>query len=211
MLDNYSQQKSDEHFEDDYKKFYDLLTNDEYDAIGTYTGYKYEDINDYLREGKMGTGEDEEIEEIVRNAEAGISKYKLTENLVVSRKSTDDIFRSLISEAFPNGVRLESTYHSDIDSFVNTINKFAGSLVHDKAFTSSSTSRHIWHGSVWFEIKLPKGTNCAYVNPMSHNKGEMEVLINRGARYRVVSARAGSTKDGYRPIVTLELVDFKAK
>lgn len=193
----------DDYFRPQFEKFMNAIKSDELDAVQRYTGSAYEEINDYLRAGKMGSGEDPEMEQLINNIENGLGRFKLAENLVVSRKSGDDIFSSL-QDANGNRVRFE--YGETPQEFVNKINHYVGSKVMDDGFTSTSTSRDVWNGRVWFEIQLPKGTNCAYIRPISWHSSEREVILNRGTQYQIVSARTQMYNGSVRPIVTLKVV-----
>ncbi len=63
-----------------------------------------------------------------------------------------------------------------------------GTTIEDKGFTSTSLHESVAaKGAVIAEIRLPAGARAAYIAPLSGRVSEDEVLINRGARFQVVS------------------------
>jgi hypothetical protein len=69
--------------------------------------------------------------------------------------------------------------------------KLIGKTFEDKGFFATSTSGDFggFGGNIRFEVEVPKGTMAAYVNHISHNKGEHELLLAAGLRYHVISVK----------------------
>lgn len=185
----------DEHFKPDVDEWVERMDSDEHAAVNTYTGNKYKAMNKYLREGKYGTGENPELEKLIETCERGISKFLLKENVKVWRKSTADLLNKL-------GI----PYNSNPEEYAKAISRCVGSVIQDKGFGSTSAKTTKWFGQVHYEIRLPKGSNAAYVNPISQNDRELEVIVNRGAEYRIVGARTQTVKGTLVPVVELELI-----
>lgn len=192
------------HFQGEVDRWRDKMSANEEEAVATYTGSSYQEINDYLRNDKYGTGDDKYYEQLIRQCDNGLKKFRLNENIEVHRRSTDDLLRSLnvrMSDFIDDWGDLDKT------AYVNEIKTRVGSLVHDKAFMSTSTQRDTWSGSVHYIIRVPRGSSGAYVEHISRNAGEREFLLNRGTRLRVDGAEVVG---GY-PTVTLTVVGRKLK
>ena len=179
------------------------MTEDEQRDVGVYTGYKYEDINKYLRDESMGSGEWPSMEEIIKNATSGINKFTLEHDMYVFRRSTSD----LLSE-------LGLTFHAgdDANAFVREVQASVGSKVADRGFVSTSVKHINWSGDVRYEIQVPKGTSCAYVDHISHNRGERELLLNRSTEFKIVGARVEKATEWFetdKPVVILRVVGRK--
>ena len=191
----------DKYFDAEVKRWLSEMDYDDRLAVETYTGWKYEDINPYLREGRYGSGDDPDMERLIDNATRGLNQFVLSENMHVYRKSDDDLFHDI-------DVHLGHGANS-VREFVDQINASKGSVVSDKGFTSTSTRSSTWSGRVHFEIMVPKGTKCAYVDSISRNHGERELLLNRGTNFKIVSAHIKKGEGFWSsdtPVVVLQVV-----
>ena len=66
------------------------------------------------------------------------------------------------------------------------LSKVIGEVLQDNGFTSTSPDASGgFSDSIEYIIKVPKGSEAMYVAPISHYESEQELLINRGARYKV--------------------------
>lgn len=83
------------------------------------------------------------------------------------------LYRKVGSQAFP----------SDIEP---------GDVYQDKGFISTSIDKNHWAGAWRFDIAVPAGANAAWVDPISDNKGEKEVILPRGSKFAVRSVDASS-------------------
>ena len=170
------------------------MLSDERKAVESYTGSGYRAMNSYLRHGNMGSGDDPAMEEKILNAENGIAKFKLSENMTVYRKSSSALLADL-------GVYYSEFSHN-VEGFVADMKARIGSIVRDKGFTSTSTRRSTWSGDVQYIIRVPKGTSCAYVEHISQHPSEREMILNRGTNFKVVSARVEHDV----PVIELQVV-----
>lgn len=190
-FNNSSSDAEEKHFRGAVKEWTSAMNDDEQSGVTTYTGSTYEKMNRYLREDKMGSGQDAYMEGLINRAASGVSKFKLKDNLTVYRKSGDSIFSEI-------GVKLGSSP----SEFVKEINSFRNTVIRDKGFTSTSTRDSKWSGKVHFEIQVPHGTNCAYVASISHFSSENELLLNHGTRFKIL----GASLKGDVPVVRLLVV-----
>lgn len=148
------------------------LTDDERKAIETYTGSMYDLINATLF-GQPTT--DSSLLKIISDAKAGLSKTKTTKDFVVWRGDTSDYVYQLLG----------GTPNQEPDR--KFIARSIGKTVEFKGFMSSAiTEGEAWtYKGVTVKIKVPKGTEGIYVDPVSMNNGEKEFLFNAGTRMKV--------------------------
>lgn len=141
----------------------DLITSEERYAVEVYTGSAYENMNAYLRGQISSTSYADEI----KQATEALKKASLPEEVIVRRGSDYNMLRELgvdISEANKD--------------------KMVGALVTDKGFMSTSPAFDGgFSGDIEYVIKVPKGSQAMYVDTISQNRGEEELLINRGGKY----------------------------
>lgn len=141
----------------------DEISPEELNGVRTYTGSGYSEMNKYLR-GKISATR---FEDEIKHAMAALEKASLPEEVIVRRGTDYNILTEL-------GVEI-SEANKD---------KLIGSVVTDKGFMSTSPSpRGGFSGTIEYIIKVPKGSQAMYVDPISVNRGEEELLINRGGGY----------------------------
>ena len=180
--------EEDKFFQNDYDEWRPKMTKAEYNGVREYTGATYRQMNKYLREGKYGSGENETLEKLIKNCYGGIKKFALKDNTLVYRSSSDDLLKQLSA----NGITLEYPQSISPSQFVANVKRFIGSTVVDKGFTSTSTRSNTWDGRVRYNIRVPKGTNAAYVNHMSQHKSEFEMILNHGTKFKITGAHVNS-------------------
>lgn len=145
--------------------FIKRLTSDEIDGVKAYTGYHYEEMNEYLR--GISSSISNMDKEAIKNATKALEKGKLPKDVIVRRGSGYNMLDEL-------GIDLKDK------------TKIIGSIVTDHGFTSTSPDTSGgFSGRIEYVIKVPKGSEAAFVDKMSRHKGEEELLINRGALYRI--------------------------
>lgn len=167
------------------------LDTNEYDAISYYCGYGYEEIKATLRP-------DSELDEDVRRTKAGMDDAarkkvamavkRMDEVIARERIPIDcDVFHGLTSLRWMKGAEIVPGSPVDLHP---------GDLLRDESFTSWSmdpwTSYHFAGGGpdmkgtgrypAVIRIKNPKGLPGIYVGG-----GEQEIILPRGASYRVTA------------------------
>lgn len=192
----------------DNDKWIASLTKKERSELEKYGfGASYYSINEQLRKEQVSKNMSGRVNAIER----AIDKAELKEPIIVSRASGDDLLRGLGVESIytiPNkpgdssdAIRLGMRSASEL---VSMVNKNIGSVVVDKAFTSTTakSGNTSWQDSALnnfvYHIKVPAGKGIgAYVGGMFdseyHHKDVTEFLLNRGSAFRIVGAYA---KDG---------------
>ena len=146
------------------------LSPEETQAVSDYTSDAYEELNEALRQERDFKGSSYNYPELDRQLEKAIDKFNLEHNTTFIRGS---------SSALLGGA-----------GTVEEINAMKGSIVHDKAYTS--TSAHTgggFDGEVVYHINTPKGKGIgAYVRGLSHFKNENEFLFNKGSAFKIMNA-----------------------
>lgn len=149
-------------------------TADQRAALTKYTGGSYTTINKCAR----GTAPcDEETKKVLANINAAMKPS--TRNVTLYRATNPQTF------GISTGEELES---------------LVGKVINDNGVISTSITKIGWSGKVHLEIEAPKGSNMAWVQPISLHPGENEMILAPGTHYEVVSYEKviGSYSTSYR-------------
>ncbi len=133
-------------------------TAEEKKAIHNYTNGFYDNMNEAMRFG-YHAGPKSHINHLV----AYLDKASLPHDVVVSRK---------VKGSYAEFLKAQASH--------------AGAEMTEYACASTSIDPQKWSGSVQMILRIPKGSKAAYVDSISANKGEREMLLQRGARYKVL-------------------------
>lgn len=165
--------------------FIKIISNAEKDGIIRYTGSAYENMNLYLR----GILSKTRYEDDIKAATSGLKKAKLPRETIVRRGSDYNMLDSLNL-----GTATEENKK-----------KFIGKIVIDKGFTSTSPNPHGgFSRDIEYVIKVPKGSNAMYIDSMSSHRGEYELLIQRGAQFKIEDIEFNSYGGVRKIYMTLE-------
>lgn len=129
------------------------LSSAELSAIRSYTGSSYHSINSALRQG-IGT-----TSRSVKPLDRAMRPLPFDAKII--RKTGMDAFRDL-------GV-------INPDDLL----KQAGKVFQDRGYLSTAIEEGHWHGQVKMIIDAPQGTMARWVDPISSNRGERELLLGR--------------------------------
>lgn len=149
------------------------ISKEELEAVQVYTGYAYEDMNKYLR----GIIDHNRFEKEINLAKSALSKASLPEDVIVRRGSNKGGIKAFFNANDP---------YEDAREIFSDKNKskYIGSVFKDNGFLSTSPDESGgFHNTINYVIKVPKGTDAMYVDPISRIKGEKELLINQGKSY----------------------------
>ena len=165
-----------EQFEDPISsEFNSRITMSEREAILSYTGTEYDKINKSLRTGKKL---DKQNELTVKEMDSALAKaVPLKEDIIVYRyfgdKSGDRIF---------------------------TADNVGKSWV-EPGFSSTGIAPRFGeptNGTISIaRIKIPKGSKVAFVEDLSISKGEHEVILPRGAKFKVIDKFSKPSKSPF--------------
>lgn len=166
-----------------------IITDGERKGVYTYTSNAFVDMNKYLRGQSSRTRYKKEIED----ATAALAKANLPRDVIVRRGSGYNMLNELNVPYSPDN-----------------LSKVIGEVLQDNGFTSTSPDASGgFSDSIEYIIKVPKGSEAMYVDPISYYKGEQELLINRGARYKVQDVEFDSY--GYVRKIYMELIGNEYK
>ncbi|MER5435030.1 ADP-ribosyltransferase [Streptomyces sp. NPDC002588] len=129
------------------------------DALNKYSDHYYTQINGQLRAGDVRPP----ITDIVHNMDRVMGTRPVPEDIMVVR-----------------GTRID---HLDLDSPLDMEGRTFG----DDGYTSTSLGKDpaFEHQPVIMHWRVPKGTPALWIDHISANKGERELLLARGTEYKV--------------------------
>ena len=163
------------------------ISDYEKNGVRVYTGSAYVDMNKYLRGQRSVTNFADEIEA----CKAALSKAKLPAETIVRRGSDYNM--------------LEGVGFGNITA--ETKGNAIGAIVTEKGFLSTSPAPGGgFGGDIEYVIKLPKGSQAMYVDSISRHKGEEELLVNCGGKFKVEDVefdRWGSVNKIYMTLINL--------
>lgn len=171
------------------------VTPDELESVIKYTGSSFKQMNNILRFGREYDVEmQERMINRINNCEAALAKAKLPEQVIARRGSDYNVLRDL-------GFGQQMT-EDEVKSVI-------GGLIEEKGFLSTSPSPE--GGFTWYDyeyiIKVPEGSQAMYVDSISMNRGEEELLINKDGRYQITDVRLddnGNVKQIFMTLINLQ-------
>lgn len=166
------------------KNMQDLVRNlskSEIQALNKYSGFKSLYINSYLRGKKLMefSKSKEEIQEIIKNIESAILKVSTPVNLIAYRGAS---IKKIFGQEIKNPERL------------------LGKGIYDKGFMSVSLLEDVakkFSTDVVLKIKIPKGTNLAFMGAISFFEKEGEILLNKGQKLIITKITQGKKDNKY--------------
>ena len=147
------------------------------DTFKKYSGGISLDVNGYLREGDS---KNKEFDAVTKTLDSALAKSVLKKDITVYR-----------------GMNISEEQLGKLQK---------GTIFTDRAFISTSRSRstaqQFVHNGVLTEIKLPAGSRALNVMPFSSFRGEMEVLVPRNAKLKIIDF----SSTGNKRVLKLELI-----
>lgn len=148
----------------------EMFSSDEIDAIALYTGDAYVEINRYLYKGH-----DEGANADTDNYIGGI-----IDSLDSAFEETQSPFDFTVYTGLSGRYKAEKIIPGQEYIFRGYIST---SLSHEVAISGFTESKN----SVVLQIEVAKGQKAIYVDNMSDTDGELETLLPRGSKVRVIS------------------------
>lgn len=143
------------------------ITSEEQRGVRIYTGDSYKLMNAYLRGQKTADEVGERIINSIDMCASALEKASTTRDMIVRRGDDYNMLEEL-----------------GVDFSKANLENIKGSPLTAKAFFSASPDPHGgFDKSIEYIVKVPKGSQVMYVDSISINEGEKELLINRGGRY----------------------------
>lgn len=143
------------------------ITEEEERGVRIYTGDSYKLMNAYLRGQKTADEVGERIINSIDMCASALEKASTTRDMIVRRGDDYNMLEEL-----------------GVDFSKANLENIKGSPLTAKAFFSASPDPNGgFDKSIEYIVKVPKGSQAMYVDSISLNEGEKELLINRGGRY----------------------------
>ncbi|MHC5257261.1 putative T7SS-secreted protein [Streptomyces sp. UC4497] len=145
--------------------FVDSLPAHERDALVDYSGNSYVPINQFLRGKAMGT---EQVSSWINDMDSAMSRSALPEDLVVHRGTGVDHW---------------------LEEFkVDNVEELTGKVIDEKGYMSASLGPAAFGNKpAILHLRAPEGTEGIWVDGISQNAGERELLLGRGKEFHVTS------------------------
>lgn len=158
---------------------WDALTKAQRDAVVEYTSHYFRETNKALRDGVYSAGNaPRSVAKRIDRCTEALDAFQVAEDVVV--------YRGVGSmDAMANFLHVT---RAELDDRVanGTLGSFVGAAAGDDAFMSTGvTAGKAWSGPKLVAL-IPKGAHAMYVDPVSANRGEKELLVQRGSRFEVV-------------------------
>lgn len=147
-------------------------TDAECQAVRAYTGGDYKDINGTLRRPDKAFG-------------------PYLENTLDTIAAMDTAFEN--APTLDKSIRVTRgvNYAGKLKEILDSLEP--GDEFQDKAFVSTTTQKTPGFGSFYMDIIVPKGSKALYVESISNYAGEQELILPRGAKFRLVTQRDPKT------------------
>ena len=159
-----------------YGKWKNGLSEDQNDALYSYTADGYGNVNDYLRKANgWETINAERVKDQIKQIDSAIASFDLKQNIVVQRGAME----ASLDVLFENS------------GGIDELSELIGHKYHDDGFMSSTVligNRVATTKPVVFDISIPAGKGRgAYINEFGSQfkDAEYEFLIKRGATFTV--------------------------
>ena len=178
------------------KELVSSLSSNEHDAIVSYTGNGYFDMNKYLRTGNEVYNKNGETSKKIKSMTNVLEKSSLKEDIVVHRG---------IGGALPQMLGVDNNTLKNKE-FQQSLR---GTVITEKGFFSSGGAMNdAWAGTK-IHAKVPKGSKGMYVDPISKFQGEHEFILQRNSSFKIVDYVAKG--NGTITDVIVELIDQTVK
>lgn len=182
------------------------LTSDEVGAIYAYTDFHYRAMNGFLRAWFRG-------EDRVPNADSGAASAR-------GKEVTDSVKSDLlwVNNTIRDGLKKLPKYRGTVTRGIDLPNDFveqfmanhnikAGAIYRAESIMSTGRGNKGWEGNIKFEIESKSGR---YVDELSANSGEQEVLFPAGHTFKIIEVeRRQGTGFARREEVLIRMVDLQ--
>lgn len=178
------------------KELVSSLSPNEHNAIVSYTGNGYHDMNSYLRTGNEVYNKNGNTSKKIKSMTDALEKSSLKEDIVVHRGIGGSLPKML-------GVDNSTLKNKEFQQSLR------GTVITEKGFFSSGGSMKDAWGGTKIHAKVPKGSKGMYVDPISKFQGEHEFILQRNSSFKIVDYVANG--NGTITDVIVELIDQTVK
>ncbi len=174
------------------QKLTGVISND-LNEISNYTGAGNNPVNAYLRKGGKAFGgwSKQDTEAMIARLDRVMAQAVVPADVIVYRGV--------------DGAH-ELAKYANIDE----LRRAVGTTFVDKGFGSHSTKESVasgFGGRFVFKVRVPAGSSAAWAVPYSSHKHENELIIKRGAKYRILRVDNRHNMYGYE--VEVELIGYE--
>ncbi|MGH0590522.1 ADP-ribosyltransferase [Bacillus mycoides] len=156
-----------------YRSWLNRLTDSQRKALEDSARQDHIEINKYLRE--QGEGENEKLDEQIKNISESLKIKPIPENITVYRWCNMDEF------GYPVDTELPSLQDFE-EQCLNIIKE-------DKGYLSTSLSSEQLEvfelRKIILRLQIPKGSIGAYISVMEEFASEKEILLDKGSKYQI--------------------------
>ncbi|AQZ47430.1 putative ADP-ribosyltransferase [Paenibacillus larvae subsp. larvae] len=162
----------------EYSKWKSTLTEEEKRQITLYTR-NASPINTYLRDEGIGSKPD--MDKKIELIDKALIKTKLKDSVTVYRGTDGIIFGKEFQTTLMNGNKVNGEVAKKIKK------EFEGTMLLERGYLSTSlvNGTLFLARPVLIELKIPKGGNAGYVDPISYYPGQLEMLLPRDTKYYI--------------------------
>lgn len=143
------------------------------DALQTYTGSAYTSMNTALRNGMRAT-------QTIKEAQKGMRA--LSQDMLLHRGTSFAQF--------------------GLGSYENALQSIGKTVTDEGFFSTSVGGSPAFGGAVKIEVEVPKGTYGAFVDHISRHRGENELILAAGTKFKVLTVK----KQGYQTLIRVRAI-----
>ena len=165
--------QSKKHMEAYTDRLLATASDEELSALRLWTGEAYVNIARYMR---YGVNVDPISKKAAKTIEQILSRMETPEDLILKR-----------------GTGIKHIFEKMPAGWQNDLSLLSGRTFSDKTFTATTPFMEggfsaFGDNNATLYIKVPKGTHGAYIESVAHNEPEMEFLLQKGCKFRIIKA-----------------------
>lgn len=193
-IDNAVDYDYDWHEENDFSwDLWNSIPEEQRRGIIDYTDYFYEDMNEAMRLGDIGA-KGERVKRKIIDAYKGMEHFELPTDMKLYRGMGRE--RSL--------ARALGISEDDLRKAISD-KSLVGMTFSEKGFGSTAANwNKAWHKPIMLDIVAPAGTKGMYVDLISENPGEREILLQTGTIFEILDV--DTVEHRYREVIRLKVV-----
>ncbi len=154
-------------------------TDEQRAALTLYTGGRFRRINGARRFGKANPAD------LAAGDRMRTAMREVPQDITVHRIATGAAF------GFPDSRTIPADQMAGL----------VGRTFHDPGFTSTTVNSR--RGFVRMNISVPAGTRGAYVESITKNKGETELILDAGTHYKIISVKTNHEGDTIMDVIVV--------
>lgn len=212
--------------DEDYEKFTDAqrhntahrastLTDEQSNALKSYTGAAYEEINNSLRGRKVTKStmkwSDENRQDAIKHIQSAMQPCE--SDLLLQRGSDGkDIKKFIKADQLEKIVRGDFSDAQEIQAALEGKTYQSKGFVSTSDFINQSTDRSPYaKENVQWIFKVPKGTRCVDLKGISKHEDEQEVLLENNSKFKIEKVHFGKIGFDNHIFITASVIQDSKK